>query len=257
MERKTKLGSVPFARLAGLAAIGFGAIIFLANATILVPAGMPSPGSPVDEVVEFFAAEGGAVEFGSVFTPAAWVLATVFGAGAGAVLWRGERSRSEAWSLVGFAGVILQNCTMVGVIALRLTLAEVAGDDPDAVPLLWAFHDGVFTLNSTFLAVALAGLSIGGLRGGLIRPWQTALGLVAAALLFASASLTPLVMEHGGGFGLLGLAGWLLWVVWLVAYGVSLIRLPARGLAPRRSPAGAERPSPPATAASGGSARAE
>jgi hypothetical protein len=85
-------------------------------------------------------------------------------------------------------------------------------------------HDALFTLNGTFLALALVGLSLSGVRSRLIRPWHAALGLVSAALQFASAAATPLVIAGTGLLGLLGLAGWLLWVVWIVAYGIALIR---------------------------------
>ncbi len=62
------------------------------------------------------------------------------------------------------------------------------------------------------------------MRGGLIRPWHGRWGLLSAALLFGSAVLTPLVVDHVGPFGLLGLAGWLMWVVWVVVYGFVLMR---------------------------------
>ncbi|MET9919270.1 hypothetical protein ABZZ04_19545 [Streptomyces sp. NPDC006435] len=63
-----------------------------------------------------------------------------------------------------------------------------------------------------------------GLRAGLIGPWHGALGLLAAALQFGSATLARWVVDSGGVLGLLGLAGWLMWVVWIVGYGVVLIR---------------------------------
>lgn len=93
-----------------------------------------------------------------------------------------------------------------------------------SVPALWALHDALFTLNRTFLALALVGLSVAGVRSGLITCWHAGLGLVAAALQFASASLAPWVMDQGGALSLIGLVGWLIWVVWIVLYGVVLIR---------------------------------
>jgi hypothetical protein len=72
--------------------------------------------------------------------------------------------------------------------------------------------------------MALVGFSLGGLRSGVIARWHAIVGLVAAALQFASATLTPLVMANGGLLGLIGLAGWLLWVAWLVIWGVVLLR---------------------------------
>ena len=102
--------------------------------------------------------------------------------------------------------------------------ASTAADGVGANTGLWALHDALFTLNGTFLALALVGLSLGGLRTGLIRPWHGRWGLVSAALLFASAVLTPLVLDRVGPLGLLGLTGWLMWVVWIVVYGIVLMR---------------------------------
>jgi hypothetical protein len=212
-----------FARIGGLAAVGFAFLIVAGNA-VLVPAGLPRTGAGIGEVDGFFRAHGDLVGLGSALTPAAWILATLFGAGAVSVLWRSERDRGEAWALVGFAGLVLQNAVFAGVVAIRLALASTAADGVGAGTSLWALHASLFTLNGTFLALALIGLSVGGLRGGLIRPWHGRWGLVAAVLLLCSAVLAPLVIDHSGPLGLLGLVGWLMWVVWIVVYGVVLMR---------------------------------
>ncbi|MEV6232075.1 hypothetical protein AB0L88_29870 [Saccharopolyspora shandongensis] len=220
-----------FARVGGVAGIGFAAIIVASNA-IAAPAGLPLTGADIGEVNAFFGTKTGIVGISSALTPAAWVLATLFGASVVAALRRSEHDRGEAWSLVGLAGLILQNATFAGVIAIRLALGATTAQDSTANAGLWALHDALFTLNGTFLALGLVGLSIAGLRAGLVRPWHGALGLASAALLFSSASLTPVIMPQGGPLGLLGLAGWLMWVGWIVLYGVKLIRF-----APARVPA--------------------
>jgi hypothetical protein len=212
-----------FTRVSGLAALGFAFLIVAGN-VVLVPAGLPRTGAGIGEVDGFFRAHGDLVGIGSALTPAAWVLATLFGAGAVRVLWQSERDRGEAWALVGFAGLILQNAVFAAVIAIRLALASTAADGVGAAASLWALHDTLFTLNGTFLALALVGLSLAGLRAGLIRPWLGRWGLVSAVLLFSSAVLTPLVVDHVGPLGLLGLVGWLMWVVWVLVYGVVLMR---------------------------------
>ncbi|NUQ86901.1 MAG: hypothetical protein HOQ43_00325 [Glycomyces artemisiae] len=222
MDSKTNIGGGAFGRVSGLAAIGFAAIILLANLLIAVPAGLPNTGADAAEVAEFFSAESGAVGLMTAFLPAAWMLAAVFGAGVFAAVRDGERDRAEAWSLVGFAGLILQNTTITAVSAIRLALANTGAEAaPDA---LWAVHDALFTLNGAFLALALLGLSIAGRRAGLIRPWHAVLGFAAAALQFTSATLAAPVTAHGGALGLIGLAGWLLWVLWLVCYGLALFK---------------------------------
>lgn len=215
-------------RSGGLAGVGFATLIVLCN-VILVPAGLPTTGTDTAAVIDFFGSNGGAVGVATALTPLAWALATLFGAAAVASLWRTE----PGWALVGFAGILLQNGAFAGVVAIRLALSTT--DDHTVLSVtsgtsgLWALHDALFTLNGTFLALALIGLSVAGRRAGLIRPWHAWLGLVAAALLFTSATLAPLVIDHSGPLGLLGLAGWLLWVAWIAYYGVVLTRAaPAR-----------------------------
>ncbi|MFI6512318.1 hypothetical protein ACIBCT_32340 [Streptosporangium sp. NPDC050855] len=223
-----------FSRITGIAALGFASVIVLAN-TIIVPAGLPLTGADVGEVSAFFGTGSDVVAVSSALTPAAWLLATLFGAGAVSALRRSERDRGEAWSLLGFTGLALQNATFAAVIATRLALASTGAPGDTATGALWALHDALFTLNGTFLALALIGLSVAGRRAGLIRPWHGALGLTSAALLFTSATLAPLIVDQAGPLGLLGLSGWLLWVVWIVAYGVALIRLSPSSPSPSSS----------------------
>lgn len=213
-----------FTRVGGLAALGFATIIVGVN-LILTPAGMPAAGANPGEVAAFFRTHGGIVAVSSGLTPIAWVLATLFGAGAVATLRSAERARGEAWSLVGFAGLLLQNATFAGVVAARVALASLDGEPLSAYATLQALHDSAFALNGAFLATALLGLTVAGRRTGLLRRWHGALGLVSAALLLTSSLLAPMLVE-GSPAGLLGLAGWLTWVAWIVAYGLALLRRP-------------------------------
>jgi hypothetical protein len=216
--------SVGFIQLGGWAAFGFAALILLANA-ITVPAGLPLPGASQEEVKTFYSTKSGIVAISSALTPLAWLFATVFGAAVLVVLQQSEQSRQEAWLLVGFAGLLLQNTTFAAIIATRLGLM-ITSSDSSEVAGLSALHDALFTLNGTFLAMALLGLSLAGIRGGLIHWWHSGLGLLSAALLLLSASLTPLIIRQAGPLGLLGLCGWLLWVLWIVVYGFTLVRFP-------------------------------
>jgi hypothetical protein len=218
MNHKTNV----FARLSGFAGIGFAALILMLNLLVLVPAGLPSPGAGPEDAVAFFGSEADAMRLGTMFLPLVWVLATAFGAGAVAAVREGERERGEAWALIGFAGVLLQNLNVTSVSAVRLGLAHTGA--AESATALWALHEALFGLNGTFLALALVGLSVAGRRGGIIPTWLAAMGFAAAALQFASAVLTPQVMEGGNALGLIGLAGWLIWVAWLVLYGAFLAR---------------------------------
>lgn len=200
-----------FQQVCGLAGVGFPATIVLVG-LIVLPAGPPVPGADIGEVREFFGDGGTLLAVASTLTPLAWVFSTVFGAGVVAALWP-----KEPWSLVGFGGLIAQNVTFGGVVAIRFAFATTPGD-----ATLWAVHDALFTMNGAFLTLVLVGFSVGGRRAGLIRPWHANLGLLSAALLFASALLTPVIIDHTGPFGLVALVGWLMWVVWFATYGVVL-----------------------------------
>ncbi|MEV0648623.1 hypothetical protein AB0I28_25510 [Phytomonospora sp. NPDC050363] len=228
----SKLNTPELARSHGLAGVGFAALIVLGN-VILVPAGMPRTGAATGEVLAFFTAERPAVAVVTALTPLAWALAALFGAGAVRALWEAEREARQAWALAGFAGILLQNTLFAGVVALRLALASTSHGE-DAAQALWALHDALFALNGTFLALAMTGLSLAGLRARIIPRWHAVLGLLGAALQFSSATLAFWVVDEPGPLGLLGLTGWLLWVLWIVVYGLTLARL-----TPWRRPAAA------------------
>lgn len=216
-----------FVRLAGIAGVAFALLILLSN-LLLVPVGLPTPGSDLDAVVAFYGAEHGVFDYVSSLVPLAWVSATVFGAGALLLLWPHDRARGAAWSLVGFAGLLLQNATFTVLITVRFALGAAAERDGATTAGFWAMHDGLLGLNGTFLALALVGLSVSGVRAGVIRRWHGAAGLLAAVLQFGAAVLAPLVVDGAKSFGLVGLAGWLIWVGWFAGYGMALARRPVR-----------------------------
>ncbi|UGT54293.1 hypothetical protein [Nocardia asteroides] len=209
---------VRFQRLAGLAGIVFVLVIVGAN-LILVPAGLPTPGTDAATATAFFAEHRGLLGIAMAPTPLAWFCAVLFGAGVLRVLWSAERAAGTAWSVVGFAGLLLQNATFTVIVGIRYAL----GSSPDA-GALWALQDALLALNGTFLALALVGLTIAGRIGGLVARWHAALGFAAAALQFTAAVLAPVVIEAKSPLGLIGLTGWLLWAIWFAAYGIALLR---------------------------------
>lgn len=213
---------MPFNRVAGIGGIAFAALIVLAN-IILAPSGFPHAGTATTEVVGYFTTSAAAIGGATALIPAAWIGASVFAVG---VLLQARRASDTAigWTLLGVVGVVLQNATFAGVVAIRLGLATADRLDAALVDVVWTVHDALFTLNGTFLATALIGLSLGGIHGRMVTRWHAGLGVIAAGLLFISATLSPLVVQSGGVYGLLGLAGWVLWVVWIVIYAIGLLR---------------------------------
>lgn len=214
-----------FLRLAGIAGIGFVVILITAN-LLLTAAGFPTPSEApsIDEITTVFAAGSGPLRLASALLPAAWLLATVFAVGVCGYLGRDERGRLDPWSLVGLAGVLMQSVVFTSVEATRLALTAAAQHGPDGVAGLWGLHTALFGFNQVFLATALVGFSMSGIRTGVIARWHAGTGLLAATLLFGTATTGPYGVDGVNPLALLGLVGWLLWLVWIVAYSIVLIR---------------------------------
>lgn len=209
-----------FSRLSGAAALGFVVTIVTATA-ILQSAGVPAVDASHDEIATFVTDHATQVGIASAIAPVAWLLLLVFGAGAAARIWRVERTRGEAWSLIGLSGLVMQNGLFAGVVAVQVALLAGA----PASDGFWDLHNALFELNKTALAVALIGYSLGGLRTATIRTWHGAVGLLGAALLITAAILTPITLGGGpAALSLIGFAGFALWLLWLIAYGLTLLR---------------------------------
>ncbi|MTK02197.1 hypothetical protein [Micromonospora sp. CP22] len=214
-----------FSRLAGIAGIGFVAILVAAN-LLLTAAGFPTPSerASVEEIAAVYATGAGSLRLASALLPAAWLLATVFAVGVCARLGRSERGGVDPWSLVGLAGVLMQSVVFTSVEATRLALMSAAEDGSGDVAGLWGLHTALFGFNQVFLATALVGFSMAGVRNGVITRWHAVIGFLAAVLLFVTATTSPYGVGDTNPLALLGLVGWLLWLVWIVAYSVTLIR---------------------------------
>jgi hypothetical protein len=89
---------------------------------------------------------------------------------------------------------------------------------------LWGLYNALFGFNQVFLATALVGLSMFGIRTGAIARWHAGIGFLAAMLLFITATTSPYGIDGVNPLALLGLVGWLLWLVWIVSYSIILIR---------------------------------
>jgi uncharacterized membrane protein len=75
-------------------------------------------GESLAEVTDAYAAVGDALKWSSVIVPVPWLFTTVFAVGLVSVLWR-PGSAQGAWTLVGLAGVLMQNATFTTVEAPR------------------------------------------------------------------------------------------------------------------------------------------
>ncbi|MDA3649291.1 hypothetical protein LZ318_14940 [Saccharopolyspora indica] len=211
--------------IAGLAAVGGIGFVLLAIVinVVYVRAGLPMPnsGQSLAAVTDSLAAVGDRLKKPSVVAPATWLCTTVFAAGLLAQLWRGEPG-TDAWALVGFAGVLMQNATFVVVEALRFGMAAAAKNG-DPVAGLWALSNVLFGFNQVFLAIALLGFSAAGSGVGFIPAWHAWLGYASAALLFVSSSASPYNADARNRIAVTGLIGWLGWAAWIVIASVVLL----------------------------------
>ncbi|GAA1641636.1 hypothetical protein [Actinoplanes couchii] len=214
-----------FSRVAGVAGLGFVAVLIVAN-LLLTVAGFPTPSEAVSvaEITAVYASGGGTLRLASALLPAAWLLATVFAVGVCLVLGRDARGRLDPWAVVGLGGVLMQSVVFTAVEATRLAVMSAAAHDPGSVGGLWALHTALFGFNQVFLATALFGLSAAGIRNGVIGRWHARTGIAAGSLLFVTATTSPYGVDGTNPLALLGLAGWLLWVGWIAAFGVVLLR---------------------------------
>ena len=219
---------VRFHRLAGFSGIGFGLILIVAN-IFLIASGFPSPSEELtpQQVVDSLTASRPVLRIVSTLLPAVWLLSSIFAAGVYREQSGTDRGRVSGWPLLGLAGVLLQNVTFAVVSAVRIGLSSVSA--PDDIGGLWSLYYAVFGFNQVFLAMALLGFTVGGLRGKLLPRWHAGLGFAGAALLFAASTTAPLADVNP--LSLLGLVGWLLWVAWIAVYGAALLRRPAQRIA--------------------------
>ncbi|MFJ4657782.1 hypothetical protein ACIP5Y_41505 [Nocardia sp. NPDC088792] len=211
-----------FTVCAGLSGIGFVVLAIVINAVYIrgrLP--MPVAGNGFEAVAANYAEVGTALRRPSVAAPAGWLFLTIFAAGLLAVSWHGG-SGPQAWALVGFAGVLMQNVTFACVEALRFGLATAAAQHRESMPALWTLSNVLFGFNQLFLATALLGFTA---TGVLTSPWQTTVGYLSAALLFLSSSAAPYNATATSRLAFLGGIGWLGWATWIIANSIALVRL--------------------------------
>lgn len=215
--------------LAGVGGIGFVLLGLVLNAVYL-RRGLPLPtsGLSLEAATDALAAVRGRLAGPSVAAPLLWVCTTVFAAGLLAAMWRGELA-TDAWALVGFAGVLMQNATFTVVEALRFGMAEAAANDRGSVAGLWGLSNVLFGFNQVFLAIALLGFTAAGAGLDVIPDWHAWLGYLSAALLFVSSATSPYNADGANRFALVGLLGWLGWAGWIVVYSVALLGLGTAG----------------------------
>ncbi len=153
------------ARLAGVGALAFTAIVILQN--VIRGSSAPTNGAPTDEVLRH-AADTRSLTFVLVatFVLSGISLATFLG-GVMRRLTAGARPAAAYAGYAGAAGVLALFAVVVASEQAISVIADGAAPDHGAVAALWTLHNSVFTVLQLFIAVALLGLGRAGVAAGI------------------------------------------------------------------------------------------
>jgi hypothetical protein len=195
--------------------------VVLANNAIR--AGFPTNDAGVDEVVRYYADHQTASAALAALFPVGLVGITAF---AGSLVSRLARTGGRVPALVGALGVggIIANFTMLTATDLGIAgYVDRGSGDASVVEGLWVGHNAIFGVLLASIGIALGGLALGSVKGGLLsRRWKVA-APVGAALLLAGAANTPAIVEGSPVAGL-GFAGFAVWVAFVVTAALKLLR---------------------------------
>ena len=170
--------------LVPLAGVGFIIVLFVG---FLVGGEPKSADEPVNEIVEYYVDNKGAIQAGSFLGAAAGVLLIVFGGYLRKVL-RAAAGPGEMWSLIAFIGLVLVAVGFAIDVTISLALAEAAEDiDPAAVQALQALWDNDFIPIALGVLCFLLGTGITVIQTGVLPKW---IGWVM--LLLVVVGLTPI-----------------------------------------------------------------
>ena len=208
-------------RVVGAAAIALVASLVIQNA-VLVWAGAPGYGDPIEKVLAFHAENRGAVAIAVGSEALNLPLLLVFVTGFHGLV--GRRGGAGAdWSRLAVAA----GATTAAVFAIYAVLWDgvvlSAGGLAEPSPLfelVWQLHAGAF-------ALALSALGTTFIGAALAAPWQRVLGVAGGGLLIA-AGVANLAIADGSPILFVGMLGYAAWLVWLLVTGVRLALMPRK-----------------------------
>ncbi len=211
-------------RVVGAAAIALVASLVIQNA-VLVWAGAPGFGDPIEKVLAFHAEHRGAVAIAVGSEALNLPLLLVFVTGLHGLV--GRRGGAGAdWSRLAVAA----GATLAALFALYavlwngvvLSAGELAEPSP-LFELVWHLHAGAFALALSALGTTFIGAALAAHASRLVAPWQRVLGVAGGGLLIA-AGVANLAIADGSPILFVGLLGYAAWLVWLLVTGVRLVR---------------------------------
>lgn len=214
-------------RLAGASGLVFVVLVAVANLAQGAagrPFGDPGEAGYLTDYLAYYVDGGWVLTLLGLVLPFIWIGLALFAVGLTATLIRGEWLHAgEAWSLLGFAGVVMQNAIFPVVVAMDAGQFRFVSEQATMDLGLHHAHEALFGLNSVSLAIALVGFSLAMVRSRSGLRWLPRLGFVAAGLLGIS------TMNLGFSSALaffdgVGLLGFVLWLVFIATASVWLLR---------------------------------
>ena len=211
-------------RVVGATAIALAASVAIQNA-VVVWAGAPGYGDPIEEVLAFHAENRGAVAIAVGLEALNLPLLLGFVTGLHGLV--GRRGGAGAdWSRLAVAA----GATLSAVFALYavlwngvvLSAGELAEPSP-VFELAWQLHAAAFALALPALGTTFIGAALAAHASRLTPPWQRLLGVAGGGLLLA-AGAANLAIADGSALLFVGMPGYAAWLVWLLATGVRLVR---------------------------------
>ena len=212
------------ARLVGVTALALATSMAIQNA-VVIGAGAPGYGDPIQQVFDFHAQSRGAVAIAVGLEAVNLPLLLGFLTGLHEVAGR-RGGAGAAWSRLALAA----GATLSGVFALYAVLwigvvlsAGTVAEPSPAFELAWRLHAAAFALAFPALGTTVIGAAMAAHTGGLTPPWQRLLGIAGGGLLIA-AGAASLAIADGSWFVFVGMPGYAGWLGWLLATGVRLVR---------------------------------
>lgn len=156
---------------------------------------------PVEEIVNFYLDNKGAVQIGAVLAVLAGLLLIIFGAYLRRVL-EAAADEEDVFPLVAFAGLLTVAIGFAIDATISFTAAETAGDlDPVGVQTLQAIYDNDFLPIVLGVAAFLWGTGLSALKSGVLPKWLAGLMILLGVIAF-----TPVGFISAIGAALLVLA---------------------------------------------------